>query len=250
MVVYRYHHRRAHRAAYPERFPVRDETKGMYPAFKHSESYKQPTPVHLQVYDGILAPQLLPSLFHAHFLQDVAHVLPILFPFTTPGKYCYRAMALFVKHVTTLPSGPSRPDAALIHPGVTLTTGPGLIASPSQLTSTIDVQKPHLSPPKPRRSLTSGLERAFSHLRRRSSISVAQKTSGIVATPDDTSASTLDRLTPPKSQTQSDKSVEVVGQRNDGHSESDPGGVFVAGEAKVYAYNWVMKFQAAHPNFH
>jgi hypothetical protein len=50
--AYRAH--RAHRAAHPERFPVSDETKGIYPAFKLAEeSYKQPTPVHLQVYDGM-----------------------------------------------------------------------------------------------------------------------------------------------------------------------------------------------------
>lgn len=48
-----YHFPSAHRAACPERYPVRDETKGLYPAFKLGESYKQPTPVHLQVYDGM-----------------------------------------------------------------------------------------------------------------------------------------------------------------------------------------------------
>src|SRR5579863_4715981 len=50
------HPHRAHRAAYPERFPVSDATKEMYPALKHGENYKQSTPVHLQVYDGILFP--------------------------------------------------------------------------------------------------------------------------------------------------------------------------------------------------
>lgn len=35
-----------------------------------------------------------------NFLIDTAHVLPILFPFSTPGKYCYRAIATFTKHVT------------------------------------------------------------------------------------------------------------------------------------------------------
>jgi hypothetical protein len=31
---------------------------------------------------------------------DAAHVLPVLFAFTTPGKFCYRAIATFSKHVT------------------------------------------------------------------------------------------------------------------------------------------------------
>ena len=181
----------------------------------------------------------LPSRFDAHSLQDVAHVLPILFPFTTPGKYCYRAMALFVKHVTTAPRGPFRPNAVLIPSGVTLTTDPGFSASPSQLTPTTEVQSPHLPRPKPRRSLTSGLSRAVSHLKRRASSSAVQKPRGIVATLGDSSASTLSYL-PPKSPNQSDESVGVAGQRKDGRSETDSGGISVAGEAKVYAYDWVI----------
>lgn len=34
------------------------------------------------------------------FSLDTAHVLPVLFSFTTPGKFCYRAIASFTKHVT------------------------------------------------------------------------------------------------------------------------------------------------------
>lgn len=34
------------------------------------------------------------------FALDTAHVLPVLFSFTTPGKFCYRAIASFTKHVT------------------------------------------------------------------------------------------------------------------------------------------------------
>jgi hypothetical protein len=43
----------AHRAAHPERFPLRDETKDMYPTFNNVGTHMRPTPVHLQVYDGI-----------------------------------------------------------------------------------------------------------------------------------------------------------------------------------------------------
>jgi hypothetical protein len=45
---------RAHRAADPDRFPVRDETKNIYPSFTHVGTHVRPTPVHLQVYDGIV----------------------------------------------------------------------------------------------------------------------------------------------------------------------------------------------------
>ncbi|OCH89858.1 alpha/beta-hydrolase [Obba rivulosa] len=72
----------AHKAAYPDRYPVKEEARKMYPALEGIEQRFGPTKVHLQVYD------------------DTAHVLPILFSFTTPAKYCYRAIATFTKYVT------------------------------------------------------------------------------------------------------------------------------------------------------
>ncbi|KIY46189.1 alpha/beta-hydrolase [Fistulina hepatica ATCC 64428] len=76
----------AHRAAHPEKYPVKDSVVDLYPPLYDisSRGYK-PTRVHLQVYD------------------DCAHVLPVLFSFSTPAKYCYRAMATFCKYVTGLP---------------------------------------------------------------------------------------------------------------------------------------------------
>ncbi|KAL1678968.1 hypothetical protein EV122DRAFT_210830 [Schizophyllum commune] len=75
----------AHKAAYPERFPVRQEAKDLYPTLNGIEERFGRTPVHLQVYD------------------DTAHILPILFPFTTPAKFCFRAIATFCKYVTGMP---------------------------------------------------------------------------------------------------------------------------------------------------
>ncbi|KAK7472430.1 hypothetical protein VKT23_000545 [Stygiomarasmius scandens] len=72
----------AHKAAYPEKFPIKDEIRAMYPALTGIENRYGPTPVHLQVYD------------------DTAHVLPVLFAFTTPAKYCFRAIASFCKYTT------------------------------------------------------------------------------------------------------------------------------------------------------
>ncbi|KAI0317105.1 hypothetical protein OF83DRAFT_1172261 [Amylostereum chailletii] len=72
----------AHKAADPEKYPVADSVRAMFPAFFKFEGKTKPTAVHLQIYD------------------DAAHVLPILFPFTTPAKYCFRAFATFCKHVT------------------------------------------------------------------------------------------------------------------------------------------------------
>ncbi|KAF4563200.1 hypothetical protein EYR40_007091 [Pleurotus pulmonarius] len=76
----------AHKAAYPSRFSVRPESRALYPPLNGIEARHPPTQVHLQVYD------------------DAAHVLPVLFSFTTPGKFCFRAMAAFCKHVTGMPS--------------------------------------------------------------------------------------------------------------------------------------------------
>ncbi|RPD68091.1 alpha/beta-hydrolase [Lentinus tigrinus ALCF2SS1-7] len=72
----------AHKAAYPDKYPVKPEARELYPALDGIEKRYGPTKVHLQVYD------------------DCAHTLPILFAFTTPAKYCFRAMATFIKFVT------------------------------------------------------------------------------------------------------------------------------------------------------
>ncbi|KAI0790560.1 hypothetical protein C8Q75DRAFT_806462 [Abortiporus biennis] len=75
----------AHKAAHPDKYPIKDEARKLYPALEGIEERFGPTKVHLQVYD------------------DTAHVLPVLFSFTTPAKYCYRAIATFVKYVTGMP---------------------------------------------------------------------------------------------------------------------------------------------------
>ncbi|KAG2153191.1 hypothetical protein DEU56DRAFT_878912 [Suillus clintonianus] len=72
----------AHKAADPSRHPLKEEIRSLYPPLKGIENRFSPTAVHLQVYD------------------DTAHILPVLFSFTTPGKFCYRAIASFTKHVT------------------------------------------------------------------------------------------------------------------------------------------------------
>jgi hypothetical protein len=76
----------------------------MYPALKGIEERYGPTKVHLQVYDGAhtLTPWPLPAT-HLR-LEDCPHVLPILFSFTQPAKFGYRAMATFIRHVTGLPT--------------------------------------------------------------------------------------------------------------------------------------------------
>ncbi|KAI0253632.1 hypothetical protein BJV78DRAFT_1152772 [Lactifluus subvellereus] len=196
----------AHRAAYPERFPVPKETRKMYPPFKHIETRMRSTPVHLQVYD------------------DAAHVLPILFPFTTPGKYCYRAMALFFKHVTNTLQSPLSPTALLT--SVIPTADYAFSTSPVSLTPCSEVPKLQVPHPKPRRSLTSGISRAASNLRRRGSMRsrpLVQNAGRLAATVGDISASTSGHVTP-RSQDLSDESVDdagpIVGRTSEPHARS------------------------------
>ncbi|KAM0755605.1 alpha/beta-hydrolase [Meredithblackwellia eburnea MCA 4105] len=71
----------AHRAANPEKYPLRKTLLDANPERAKKAANYPPTKVHLQVYD------------------DVCHDLPLL-SFTTPAKYCYRAISSFAKFVT------------------------------------------------------------------------------------------------------------------------------------------------------
>ncbi|KAF8648507.1 hypothetical protein AX16_006213 [Volvariella volvacea WC 439] len=77
----------AHKAANPEKYKPYKPSQQLYPPIANLQQIK-PTQVHLQVYD------------------DAAHVLPVLFAFTTPAKYCFRAIASFTAHVTGLQLNP------------------------------------------------------------------------------------------------------------------------------------------------
>jgi hypothetical protein len=173
----------------------------------------QPTPVHLQVYDGMLCSfQLAISLskFFSFIIIDVGHVLPILFPFTTPGKYCYRAVALFMEYVT------KPPEHSEIHT--------------PQASS-----RPNLY-----RSLTSGISRAASNIKRRSSLApppTVRTTSGQALTLNDSSPSTSGYVTP-QDQNVSVESLDASSPGISGGSE-DQASEVRAGEAKVYECNWV-----------
>lgn len=74
----------AHKAAYPDRFPITDSARALYPSLVSIEDRHKATSVHLQVYD------------------EAPHILPVLFAFTNPAKFCYRAIASFSKFVTDM----------------------------------------------------------------------------------------------------------------------------------------------------
>ena len=47
----------AHKAAYPDRYRVKDKARSMYPAYDGIESRYGPTKVHLQIWDGMGPPR-------------------------------------------------------------------------------------------------------------------------------------------------------------------------------------------------
>ncbi|KAH7909353.1 hypothetical protein BJ138DRAFT_1010974 [Hygrophoropsis aurantiaca] len=104
----------AHKAANPSRFPVSKEIQELYPPLAGIEERLKPTSVHLQIYD------------------DTAHVLPVLFAFTTPGKYCYRAIAAFTKHVTGMTQFSNSTTASSLSASASRTT---LASVPSESSS-------------------------------------------------------------------------------------------------------------------
>lgn len=71
----------AHRAAHPERYPLREDLLNANLERKAKATEYPSTKVHLQVYD------------------EMFHVLP-MFSFLRPAKYCYRAIGSFCRYVT------------------------------------------------------------------------------------------------------------------------------------------------------
>ncbi|KAK2463097.1 hypothetical protein APHAL10511_004752 [Amanita phalloides] len=83
----------SHKAANPTQYTINPLARELYPPLQEIEERYSPTKVQLQIYD------------------DAAHVLPVLFAFTTPAKYCFRAIASFCKHVMGTNSTPQSPPA-------------------------------------------------------------------------------------------------------------------------------------------
>lgn len=133
------------------------------------EGRYRPTKVHLQVYDG--KPCCVGGNQYEIYASyaDTAHVLPVLFSFTTPAKFCFRAIATFCKHVIRIP--PSLPS-----PIPTANTIPSMQSSDSlreaETFGDVKVDKVpnnrlhnRFSSPSPKRSFSTELHRALSNIR-------------------------------------------------------------------------------------
>lgn len=87
----------AHKAAHPEKHPLRDDVKAQVPSLQGIEERYGPTNVHLQVYDGESRGQ------EAVLILGACHDLP-LFSMTKVARGAFRAIASFARYVT--PSAP------------------------------------------------------------------------------------------------------------------------------------------------
>ncbi|QRW25189.1 carbohydrate esterase family 10 protein [Rhizoctonia solani] len=207
----------AHKAANPEKYPVKPETKEFLPSLKDIESKGyEPTKVHLQVYD------------------ETCHVLP-LFSFTTPAKYCYRAIALFCKHVTGQNLGqatPTFPPTPVI-PEATIARSPEL--EPTFLGT--ESNKPPISPISPisppsssgrRPSITSPMSLSFSP-----SLLRRHTTRRGAASADAQTPSSPHKATSPRSPAR-EPSDDIAGPRFNLDKNEPPTGVGTAGDPSVY----------------
>ncbi|GAA6018146.1 hypothetical protein JCM11491_003334 [Sporobolomyces phaffii] len=102
----------AHRAAHPEKYPVRKGILEANPARTAKGKDYPPTKVHLQIYD------------------DACHDLP-LFSFTDTAKYCYRAIASFALFVTSDSNEPSTPQRPLFDEPAPIDQNNGFLAPPA-----------------------------------------------------------------------------------------------------------------------
>ena len=97
---------------------------------------------------------------------EAPHIFPVLFSFTSPAKFCYRAIAIFGKFVTGLPLATSSPVAT---PATDLSSPFG-VSAPDQSVSSSDRRDPSSVKPGSekslKRSVSGTLQRATSILRR------------------------------------------------------------------------------------
>ena len=159
---------------------------------------------------------------------DVAHILPVLFPFTTPGKYCYRAVAQFFKHVTDVRSA-----------DLNFSTSPAPL-SPENEISTLQAPSP-----RARRSLTLRVQHVASSIKRRSSLWSRPSVQGN----GEPTVNSVSEQVRPRLQDASDVSIDVAGPRIGGNSESHVEDVPRAGESLVYAGDWVNRKRIRRTSF-
>jgi hypothetical protein len=103
---------------------------------------------------------------------DTAHVLPVLFAFTTPAKFCFRAIATFCKHVTGMVTSP--PHASPLTASNVPTSDSLQLGNDMETPSDRKFDEVQKSAPSSSlgRSLSTEIHRALTMVRRRSRSSI------------------------------------------------------------------------------
>jgi hypothetical protein len=202
----------AHRAANPAKYPVREEVKKLYPALAGVEGRMEPTAVHLQVYDGTHLNQPSHSLVMPQLVVDTAHVLPLVFMTTTPAKYCYRAIATFIRHVTNMPPTAKlqrhkQPRASTITPEEAVTS-PNVSSPPGGYGLAASLQAKERSPWR---------------------------------------SKCISRLTSPFRRTDSSKSLKTHSDFSNARNDDAIEDILLAGDPTVYHGGWVSQICRHHP---
>ncbi|KAH9889491.1 hypothetical protein C8Q73DRAFT_707875 [Cubamyces lactineus] len=244
----------AHKAAHPDKYPVKSEARLLYPVLNGIEERYGPAKVHLQVYD------------------DAAHTLPVLFAFTTPGKYCFRAMATFIKYITGMlpPSSSSNSGIHQTLEQATRTVSPegmpsgflsatpkegeasrGVNSAPASAQRSIISQSSDVSAPQSPQpdaaahshgrtaSLAGSQQQQQSQrrsARRAFSASVTRAASGFLRRHHTTAGSSSSRTPDGEKQSRDSTNSTDVGGSRFREKSSGPEGARYAGEAAVYEY--------------
>ena len=119
-------------------------------------------------------------------LIDAAHVLPVLFSFTTPGKFCYRAIASFCKHVTGMsnipvPISPSLSTTNLERPEMRpLRTISGILSKENKSGRASTLSNSPLGHPQTKRSVSTPMFNQEASLKRSVSVTFSRAASSLL----------------------------------------------------------------------
>jgi hypothetical protein len=128
---------------------------------------------------------LYPNCLNSELI-DAAHVLPVLFSFTTPGKFCYRAIASFCKHVTgmkntPIPLSPSLSTSNFQRPEMRpLRTISGILSKETKTARASTLSNSPLGHPQANRSVSTPMLHQEASLKRSVSVTFSRATSSLL----------------------------------------------------------------------
>ncbi|KAF8918226.1 hypothetical protein CPB85DRAFT_1283128 [Mucidula mucida] len=138
------------------------------------ETLKITEQLHMYTQNSLLIHRLPPLFIIAsdkEVLRDeiyihTAHIIPVLFSFTTPGKYCFRAVASFIKHVTGMTEH---------RKAISFTTPPSEMTADESLTSSAEALP---AKTERRMSIRRSISQSVSSLHRRRTVPRSKNSNG------------------------------------------------------------------------